>query len=91
MLFDEPVTRGDIHTRFCLRIGEEVPGKKNYIGHSGGCLGTPVTKFGGARVWVKRGDAVRYMKHQNVQHHRGIVVVEVTCAVGAPFAICTEK
>jgi hypothetical protein len=80
----------DVHTRYCLRIGDEVLGKKNYIGHSGGCLGTPVVKFEGARIWVRRADAVRYMRHQNVRRHRGLVVVPVACAVGEAYAVLTK-
>lgn len=81
---------GECHVRYALRIGPDVPGA-DWIGHSGGCKGTPVVPFKGARIWVNKWDAERYVKHQNVAGVRKrLVVAEITCAVGKPYAVMTE-
>lgn len=87
-----PVEEGDCHVRYALRVGPDKKGAP-FVGHSGGCLGTLTdVPFSGARIWVKRGDAKRYMDHRNVEHVRKkLELIEVTCAVGKPFAIYTEK
>lgn len=80
----------DLHVRYALRVGPE-RAEAQWVGHSGGCLGTPLTKFDGARIWVRRADAQRYVNHKNVVDVRKrLVVVNITCAVGKPYAIFTE-
>ena len=76
--------------RYAICVGEERLGGE-YIGHSGGCLGTPIVSFQNARVWARRQDAINYLAHPNVADiRRKLQVIPITCAVGEPWAVLTQ-
>lgn len=87
----EPKTSGVAasHPRYALRIGHAHPDAK-FVGHSGGCKGTPTVPFHQARVWARKQDAEQYIKHPNVRNYRRLLeLVEVICTVGNP--VYSEK
>lgn len=85
----EPPERPEIdaHIRYALRVGPERLGA-NYVGPSGGCLGTPLVPFENARIWARKQDANNYLKHPNVRGVRSkLQLAEITCVVGRPYAV----
>lgn len=84
------LSEADAHIRYALRVGKA---RKNatYVGHSGGCDGTPMVSFNNARIWARMQDANNYIGHRNVEDVRSkLQLVEITCVVGRPYAVFVE-
>jgi hypothetical protein len=80
----------DSHLRYALRVGAARKDAE-YVGHSGGCLGTPLVPFEQARIWARKQDANNYLKHPNVKDVRKkLELAEIACIVGRPFAVYME-
>lgn len=76
------------HVRYALGLGKN---PTEFVGHSGGCQGTPIVRFDSARIWARRQDAVTYLAHPNVSDVRKkLKLVAVYCVVGTPFAVMME-
>lgn len=85
-----PASQPDVvsHVRYALGMGKK---PTEFVGHSGGCQGTPIVQFDNARIWARKQDAVNYLKHPNVSDVRKkLELVEVFCVVGTPFAVMME-
>lgn len=86
----QPPLTADSHLRYALRVGG-ARRDATYVGHSGGCDGTPMVYFSNARIWARRQDATNYLKHPNVRDVRSkLQLIEITCVVGRPYAVYME-